>query len=152
MRRRSFLLAGAAGLFGAWQSPAQTSLGALVWAQEDGLRVRELPDGPPKQIVSGVRLHRPRFSPSGRFIAYRDQREQVFVIRSDGQGGASSGGKGFEWLPKEDRLVDLGVFSPDGKQFVAERIRERPVDKNGNHDRADLYVAPVAAPNQPERY
>jgi WD40-like Beta Propeller Repeat len=152
MRRRSFLVAGAAALSSACQGPVRGSLGALAWVQADGLWIRVLPDSAPKRILSGAPLHDPRFSPSGRLIAYKDHQDQVFVVRSDAQGGANPAGKGFEWLPHEDRLVDMGVFSPDGRQFAAERVHERPPDQYGlNEDRADLYVASVASPRQPER-
>jgi dipeptidyl aminopeptidase/acylaminoacyl peptidase len=152
MRRRSFLLAGTAALSLARKSHARSALGTLAWVQADGLWTRELPDGRPKQIRSGAPLHDPRFSPTGRFIAYKDHQDQVFVARSDGQGSASRAGKGFEWLPHEDRMVDMGVFSPDGRQFAAERVHERPPDQYGlNRDRADLYMASVASPNRPER-
>ena len=94
-----------------------TSLGTLVWVEASGIWLRELPNGPSTIVASGAGLHSPRFSPSGRWIAYRKLEDQVFVVRSDGRGGASFEGQGSMWLPQGDRLAvpkgsDVLVYSP----------------------------------------
>ena len=100
MNRRSFLLAGCSSLSSPlWRGLAQTSLGTLVWVEPSGIWLRELPNGPSTIVASGAGLHSPRFSPSGRWIAYRKLEDQVFVVRSDGRGGASFEGQGSMWLP-----------------------------------------------------
>jgi hypothetical protein len=87
------------------------------------------------------------------------------VVRSDGREGASLDREGSRWLPQEERLAvrigsdvaifspfsqwkspdtvwknaGIGPFSPDGQQYAAERVHQRPVGANGlNQDRAEL--------------
>ena len=168
MNRRSFLLAGGSSLASPlWRGLAQTSLGTLVWVEGTGIWLRELPNGPSTIVASGAGLHSPRFSPSGAWIAYRKQENQVFVAGRDGREGASFEGQGSMWLPQGDRLAvsqgsdvlvyspdnqwrspetswkdaGIGPFRPDGQQYAATRIHQRPVDRQGNQNRAELYIA-----------
>jgi hypothetical protein len=164
MNRRSFLLAG--GSFVA-RGLAQNSLGTLVWTEASGMWERELPDGRPAIVAAGVGLHSPRFSPSGAWIAYRNAKQEVLVVRSDGREGVSLSGHAGTWLPRGDRLAvrnragvavyspgnrwkepeavwkdsAIGPFRADGQQYAAMRIHAHPPDRYGlNQDRAELYV------------
>jgi Tol biopolymer transport system component len=119
-------------------------------------------------VASDARLHSPRFSPSGAWIAYRKLEDQVCVVRIDGRESASFEGQGSMWLPRQDRLAvrkgsdvavysqsnlwkspdaswknaGVGPFRPDGQQYAAMRIHQHPADRNGtNQDRAELYLA-----------
>jgi len=119
--------------------------------QSDGLWVRDLPDGAPKKLL-GVAVERPRFSPSGEWIAYNGG-----VIRAAG-GTALKLPKGEAvWLPNRDSLAieaDDGlalfdarnnwsapwlvhkgasgvVFSPDGSEFVYESTIEKSKGAGG---------------------
>jgi Tol biopolymer transport system component len=169
MNRRCFLLAGGSALaLPPWRARAQSSLGALVWVEAGGIRVRELPDGRPATVASGTGLHSPRFSPSGAWIAYQKLDRGVFVVRSDGREGASFEGHGSMWLGQEDRLAVsrgsgvavyspanlwkspeafwkdavVGPFRPDGQQYAGVRIHQHPANRDGlNQDRSELYVA-----------
>lgn len=169
MNRRSFLLAGCSSLSSPlWRGLAQTSLGTLVWVEASGIWLRELPNGRSTIVASGAGLHSPRFSPSGRWIAYRKLEDQVFVVRSDGSGGASFEGQGSMWLPQGDRLAvpkgsdvlvygpgnlwmspeaswkdaGIGPFRQDGQQYAAMRVLQYPKDRYGLiQDRAELYLA-----------
>src|SRR5471030_2578689 len=78
MRRRSILLAGGvAAVSQAWKGAAQTSLGTLTWVEAGSLWTRQLPDGGTMKVVSGDGLHSPRFSSSGRWLAYRSRRNRL---------------------------------------------------------------------------
>lgn len=121
---------------------AETSLGKIVNVEAGGLWVRSLPDGQPKQLISGSHIHLPRFSPSGEWIAYRDG-ETVNVIRADGSMHTQLSAGAGAWLPVDDVLAvptgkglalftagrwnaakpieavqELPAFSPDGTQLV----------------------------------
>ena len=119
MRRWSILLAaGVAAASQAWKGAAQTLLGTLTWVEAGSLWTRELPDGRAAKIVSRDGLHSPRFSPLGRWLAYRNRHGKLSVVRSDGQFGASLEGTDAVWFPRDDRLAvtrdgDVSVFAPE---------------------------------------
>src|SRR5471030_1023651 len=119
MRRRSILLAGGvAAVSQAWKGAAKTSLGTLTWVEAGSLWTRQLPDGGAVKVVSEDGLHSPRFSSSGRWLAYRSRRNKLSVVRSDGQSGASLDGDDGVWFPRDDRLAgtrngDVAVFAPE---------------------------------------
>jgi hypothetical protein len=173
MRRRSILLAaGVAVVSEAWKGAAQTSLGTLTWVKAGSLWTRELPDGHAMKVVSSDGLHSPRFSSSGRWLAYRNRHDKPSVVQSDGQSGASLEGEDAVWFPRDDRLVvtrdgdvsvfapedgwkspgmvlkgvGIPVFGPDGERFVFVRHIGRVADKDGAPSAAQLCLASVAAP------
>jgi dipeptidyl aminopeptidase/acylaminoacyl peptidase len=141
VRRREFLLLACAA---AQAQTSRSDLGFVAYVQRDGLWVRDLPDGAPRQLF-GSAVENPRFSPSGEWIAYDGG-----VIRARG-GPALKLPKGEAvWLPNRDVLAiatDGGValfdapnwttprltrkdaggalFSPDGSQFVYEAEVEK---------------------------
>src|SRR5579863_5432573 len=170
MRRRSFLMAtGAAAVSPFGRGGAQISLGTLAWVESRSLWTRELPDGRVSKVASADGPHAPRFSPSGRWIAYRDREDQLFVVRSDGKAGAALEGEAGAWLPKEDRLalkhgdgisfvrpenaseraavlkgLGVGMFAPDGQHFVFERDTGRLPEKDNVPAAAQLCLASLA--------
>ena len=175
MRRRSFLFATVAAVFPVRKSFGQAALGTLAWAQEDGLWIRELPDGPSRKIASGGGLRSPRLSPSGEWISYQDGSGKLSVVHADSDHGARLQGEKCVWLPREDQVAtvrgrDVAVFgssngwtspldlwkdsglpvaSPDGQRFVSVRVRERPKDAHGLYQAtAELYAASFAVPGK----
>ena len=139
MRRRSFLFGAA---WTAWA--AAEPLGTIAYVLHDGLYVRELPNGTPYRLVSGARIASPRFSPSGKWIAYF-QAGDLHVVYMDGGSDVYLGKAGCQWSPARDDLLVGGpaglnvftaesrwhgearkiagaslpvVFSPDGKEIV----------------------------------
>jgi TolB protein len=125
MRRRAFLIgAGGAGLslaLPAWA--AEGSLGTIAFIQRDGLWVRSLPDGKPVRLVAAATLESPRFSPSGKWIAYL-QGDVVHVVSRDGarrmrlaSATRSTVAPGAQWFSTRDELLvdrpaGLRVFTP----------------------------------------
>ena len=175
MRRRSILLAaGVAAVSQAWKGAAQTSLGTLTWVGAGSLWIRELPDGRAVKIMSADGLHSPRFSSSGRWLAYRNRHDKLSVVRSDGESGASLEGEDTVWFPRDDGLAvtrdgdvsvfapedgwespgmvlkgaGLPVFAPDGERFVFVRNVGRVAEKDGAPSAGQLCLASVSAPNR----
>src|ERR1019366_2390075 len=115
----------------------QTALGTLTWVGAGSLWTRELPDGRAVRIVSGDGLHSPRFSSSGRWLAYRNRHDRLSVARSDGQSGASLEGADAVWFPRDDRLAvtrdgDVSVFAPvDGWKPPAVVVKGAGVTVSG---------------------
>lgn len=170
MRRRSFLMAtGAAAISPFGRGAAQISLGTLAWVESGSLWTRELPDGRVSKVATADGPHAPRFSPSGRWIAYQDREDKLFVVRSDGQAGAALEGEAGAWLPKEDRFavkrddgvcfvrpgnaseqaavlkgLGAGMFAPDGQHFVFERDAGRLPEKDNVPAAAQLCLASLA--------
>lgn len=120
-------------------------------------------------------VHAPRFSSSGRWISYQNGDHKLLVVSSDGKAGASFEREAGVWLAREDRLAipqdhdvavfgpadgwkspvalwkdaGLPVFGPDGKQYVAERVHERPSSPDGLYEAtAQLFAASLAAPDR----
>lgn len=114
MQRRAFLL----GTLGsAWLAAQQKagSLGVLAYVQSDGIWLRDLPDGRPRRIAAGGNIQRPRFSPSGHWIAYTMD-EVVYVASSDGRQMARLDGSNAQWRADRDHLIveqetGLNLFS-----------------------------------------
>jgi dipeptidyl aminopeptidase/acylaminoacyl peptidase len=145
MQRRWFLLgtvtAASGGALTGWGS--EKSSGSLAYIQQDGLWIRDLPAGQPRKLVSGDGIHTPRFSPSGKWIAYVAD-GAARVVATDGSVTHLPAGTRSQWNTRHDSLLVenragltitaegdwhapshavLGtslpvVFSPDGAQFV----------------------------------
>jgi WD40-like Beta Propeller Repeat len=104
MHRRKFLF-GALGAALALTSKASRTpqlLGLIAFVDNGGLCVRELPDGEPRNLVSGA-VSFPSFSPSGKWISYQ-QGGQTSVISTDGKQVRNIGNFDVEWLPASDEL------------------------------------------------
>lgn len=107
MRRRAFLCsAGSAGLSLALSArAAEGSLGTIAFIQRDGLWVRSLPDGEPERLVAATALASPRFSPSGKWIAYL-QAGVLYVVSADGARRMRLAvAPGARWFPSRDELL-----------------------------------------------
>jgi dipeptidyl aminopeptidase/acylaminoacyl peptidase len=104
IERRKFLL-GALGTALALTSEASRtpqSLGVIAFVDNGGLSVRELPDGEPRNLVSGA-VSFPSFSPSGKWISYQ-LGGQTSVVSADGKQIRTIGNFDVEWLPASDEL------------------------------------------------
>lgn len=123
MHRRAFLL-GAMGGVCRYALPAvQGSLGTVAYIQEDGLYLRELRDGSPRRLVTGTKMDSPRFSPSGKWIAYfRD--DVLHVVSREGRSrelgkpDRGSAVPGEQWCVGRDHLLvgranGVDVFAAD---------------------------------------
>lgn len=127
MRRRSFLFAAGAAAVCGWS--AEGALGTIAYIQKDGLWTRDLPAGNPRRLVEGAKLEAPRFSPSGKWLAYL-LNETLHIIGRDGDrpvalGKASRG----QWFPSRDELLaqdseGLKLFNAsDGFRAATREIR-----------------------------
>lgn len=143
MNRREFLLGAIGTTLAAPVLAAKQSLGIIAFAQIDGLWVRALPDGEPRNLAGGP-VSFPRFSTSGRWITYQ-QNESTYVISLDGKQLRRIGERAV-WSPVSDQLwsrnetsgtlelfsernawtspvatipyATLGVFSPNGSEMI----------------------------------
>lgn len=88
-----------------------SSLGKIAYVKEDSLWVKGLPDGQAQRIASGLPCREPRWSPSGKWLAYTRDTSQVLLTRpSDNASRVLHQAlpvTRFAWSPKEDRLVYL---------------------------------------------
>lgn len=102
-------------------------LGMLAYIQGGDLWVQALPHGPATRLTTDGRNYRPRWSPTGQWLAVLKRvsqgegppADQLWVMRPDG--GASSplpvGAPvaAFAWAPTRDRLAYIsGSFLPSG--------------------------------------
>jgi Tol biopolymer transport system component len=118
MRRRTFLFVTAGAVAGSLAQDgvqAPGPLGTIAFTQRDGLWIRNLPDGPPKRLVSGTKIASPRFSPSGQWISYF-QDDALHVVSLDGKlsqdlGDVDRGSlqPGGQWWPGRDELLVQGA-------------------------------------------
>lgn len=115
MQRRTFLLATLASAC-LKARPPTPSLGALAYVQPDGLWLRDLPDGQPRRVTAGTKIHSPRFSPSGSWIVYTLD-EAAHVASIDGRQIVPLDGLRAQWTPDRDHLLveqspGLSLFTP----------------------------------------
>jgi dipeptidyl aminopeptidase/acylaminoacyl peptidase len=98
------------------------NLGMLAYVQGGDIWVKPLPTGEPQRLTTDGRNQEPRWSPSGRWLAFRKGDEQVWMIQADGgelvpiAGGISA--SAFAWAPDQDLLAcvsgnGLYVVNPD---------------------------------------
>jgi hypothetical protein len=102
MHRRPFLFV-AASAFTA--RAAEQPLGTIAYVQEDGLWTRSLPADTPRRVVEGARLASPRFSPSGKWLAYSQDDVLQVVSRRDGKAMSLGEARQRQWLPRRDDLL-----------------------------------------------
>jgi Tol biopolymer transport system component len=140
------MVAGAAAFSSLPKSRAQASLGTLTWVEAGSLWIRELPDGPALKLASAEGLHSPRFSASGRWIAFEDKAAKGWLLRSDGKTGAALDGDAASLLSPEDRalLHPNGVFSPDRQRYVF----SRDLTTNDGPSVGQLCLASLASPDR----
>jgi Tol biopolymer transport system component len=150
LRRKFLMVAGAAAFSSLPRSRAQVSLGTLTWVEPDGLWIRELPDGSALKLASAKGLHSPRFSPTGRWIAFEDGADKRWLVRNDGKVAAALDADAAPLLSRADLrlLQSQGVFAPDGQRYVFSR--DLGTD-DGPPTIGQLCLASLATPDrQPE--
>ena len=79
-------------------------LGSIAFVETDGLSIRTVPDGPFVRLATGSRVHSPRFSPSGQWIAFHDG-ENLYVAGAGGRPPFPLPAGECVWLPTEDVLA-----------------------------------------------
>ena len=103
------------------------SLGKLAYVQGGDIWIKALPDGEPQRLTTDGRNNTPRWSPSGKWLAFRKgEFEQVWVMRADGTEARSLQAVpngAFAWSPMADRLAyadsdRLKVVNADGTDPV----------------------------------
>ena len=92
-------------------------LGAVAFVEPDGLAIRTVPDGPFIRLATGGRIHSPRFSPSGQWIAFHDG-DNLYVAGAGGRPPLPLPAGECVWLPAEDVLA---VATADALLFFAAR-------------------------------
>jgi WD40-like Beta Propeller Repeat len=116
MLRRTFVLGTAAALAGLSQGSIEDSAGAgsLAYIEDATLWIKRLPDGTPRALASGSSPYEPRFSPSGRWILFRDRGDLLRLVSSDGARSKNWPASG-EWMPGRDHLLldDTTLLSED---------------------------------------
>ncbi len=88
-------------------APAGLSLGRIAYVQKDGLWVKELPDGVPRQL-SAEKIRSLQWSPSGEWLAFwRETRPWLLYLESgeSWQIPDANSDWGFSWSPVQDRLL-----------------------------------------------
>jgi Tol biopolymer transport system component len=112
MPRRTFLL-GAAAVAASCSRIRKTpaSLGTLAYVDVENLWLRGLPYGKPRLVATGHRIAWPRFSPSGRWIAFQDGSagRVVSTQAAPAQGAQwNTGERGespLKWIGERDELA-----------------------------------------------
>jgi Tol biopolymer transport system component len=98
------------------------SLGKLAYVQGSDIWVKTLPDGDPQRLTTDRRNSRPRWSPSGEWLAFRKGDYQVWLMSVDGKDAHSlnegAAVDAFAWAPADDLLAyvaaaGLQVISAD---------------------------------------
>lgn len=86
-------------------------LGRLAYVQNGDLWLRALPDGEPQRLTTSGNVDSPRWSPSGRWLAYR-QDDILWVLDTEAPEAATSlqttASGGFAWAPGADKLAFAG--------------------------------------------
>uniref|UniRef100_A0A7C2EJD6 WD40 domain protein beta Propeller n=1 Tax=Ammonifex degensii TaxID=42838 RepID=A0A7C2EJD6_9THEO len=106
-------------------SPSLTaaSAGRVAWVQQGDLWVKDLPDGRAKRLTSTGGVTDPRWSPTGKWLAFRRGRE-LWLAGSGGEGLHRVAGRAaaFAWSPVRDLLScttpenELFLLSPEPKR------------------------------------
>jgi dipeptidyl aminopeptidase/acylaminoacyl peptidase len=105
MLRRTFLLGTAAAL------ATRTRLGSLAYVQDGTLWIKRLLDGTPRALAAGNVVSAPKFSPSRRWILFREGGDLLRLVSADGTRARSWVASG-QWLPNREELaVYLGEES-----------------------------------------
>jgi Tol biopolymer transport system component len=85
------------------------TLGKVAYISDGNLWVRTLPDGAPKQLTRGGGNSRPRWSPSGEWIALRGSGGHIQVMRDTGENATALSGIDtagmYAWSPVTDTLA-----------------------------------------------
>jgi len=107
------------------------NLGKLAYVQGGDIWVKALrlgsgqalPDGESQRLTTDGRNQKPRWSPSGQWLAFRKGEDQVWLMSADGNGAQALNEGGavgaFAWAPADDRLAyvangELRAINADG--------------------------------------
>lgn len=101
-------------------SPAAANAGRVAWVQQGDLWVKELPDGRAKRLTSTGGVTDPRWSPTGRWLAFR-RGQELWLAGSGGEELRKVAGRAaaFAWSPVRDLLActtlqnELFLLSPE---------------------------------------
>ncbi|MCX7682241.1 MAG: hypothetical protein N2508_09825 [Anaerolineae bacterium] len=102
-----------------------SDLGLLAYVQGGDIWVKALPEGEPVRLTTDGRNQAPRWSPSGRWLAFR-KGDQVWTIQADGSGAhplTNGSVPAFAWAPDQDRLAyvsgeELYAVNADGSRLI----------------------------------
>lgn len=112
MRRRTFLFGlGAAACAASLESRTEPALGTIAYILNDGLWIKDLPDGSPRQLVAHTKLRYPKFSASGEWITYSTDPDCTHQYRVSRHGGS----------PVRIAKPDGRVFAADGSRYAYSR-------------------------------
>ena len=145
------------------ENPAPVSQdlpGKLAFLQNGDIWVKILPDGEPLRLTTDGANLKPRWSPSGEWLAFRKGRGSVWVARADGSEihplEEERVVDDFAWSPVEDRLAyitehgELRQVNADGSGFInlgswgdAERVIQLQWSPDG------VWIAIVQLPSLP---
>ncbi|MBI4670336.1 MAG: PD40 domain-containing protein [Chloroflexi bacterium] len=127
---------------------AANSLGVIAYMVRGDVWVKALPNGQAKQRTRDGHNHSPRWSPSGRWIAFRGRDDEIRVMSASGgdaQSIPNSAASGeFVWSPEDDTLAfttrqgNLSIASPPS-------WREQPIVQIANQ--AVLAIPIAWSPN-----
>ena len=83
-------------------------LGCMVYVQSGDIYVKRLPDGQPLRLTQDGLNSTPRFSPSGKWLAFRKSGGELWVTKSNGESPHlihSGKIRHFKWAPDTDLLA-----------------------------------------------
>ncbi len=117
-----------------------SALGKIAYVQGGDIWVRELPDGAPRRLTRDGTNERPRWSPSGEWLAFQKKADagdlrQLWVIRSTGADAHTVDvvrpalGLQAQWSPVADRLAYIspgGLFVEDAGGGGRQQLVPRP--------------------------
>ncbi|MFN8454819.1 MAG: hypothetical protein U0401_09155 [Anaerolineae bacterium] len=93
--------------------PAPSNLGQLAYLQAGDIWVKELPNGQPRQLTRGGDNRRPRWSSSGKWLAYwqGEKEGSLWLVAAEGSPlyrlDNTRQDDAFAWAPTSDRLAYL---------------------------------------------
>lgn len=111
------------------------SPGVIAYTDKDGLWIKELPGHDAKKLVSGGDILKPRFSFSGRWLAYTKyspKKSELWLISRNGTGSLKAATLSipcsFTWSPSEDILA-YAAEDDTLQLYDAEKMTDRKLVK-----------------------
>jgi hypothetical protein len=150
-------------------------LGRVAYMKDGDIWVKPLPEGEALRLTSDGMNSFPRWSPSGKWLAYLHGEGQLNLVRADGTGAHvldHGPVKEFAWSPTADQLAftlgwgqpdELWVVNADGTHQVNLVSRQGVGESSGQVESAGsflwhpmggklIYEQWVGGPNQPQTY